>query len=164
MDPKSSASRRMIALLLAGCAIVPAITAGASADPCSLLSTTDLGKVLAQSFDAPSKSTAPRPFANTAEGADCTYTGSNGSRSQKLLFRIYTDPSPTAAADLFARLGMFYSPQTPVSGLGDKAYFDRNHGLHVLAGSTRFFLALDAVTPATDDQLRGLGSLVVGRL
>ncbi len=164
MSPKSNAGRAVLALMLAGCAFGSANAAEAASDPCALLPAAEVSKALGQSYDAAQRTTAPRPFANTAEGTDCTFSKSNDSRGRTLLFRIYTDPSPTAAADLFARLGMFYSPQTPVSGLGDKAYLDRNHGLHVLAGRTRFFLAMDDVTSATDSQLKELGGRVLGRL
>ncbi len=164
MSTKTIAGCAVFAVVLASCAIGSANAADAASDPCALLPAAEVSKALGQSYDAPQRTTAPRPFANTAEGTDCTFHRSNDSRGRTLLFRIYTDPSPTAAADLFARLGVFYSPQTPVSGLGDKAYIDRSHGLHVLAGRTRFFLAMDEVTSATDSQLKDLGGRVVGRL
>ena len=80
-----------------------------------------------------------------------------------LLFRAYVDPSPSAAADLFTRLSIFYSPPTPVS-IGDKAYFDPKHGLHVLKGKVRYFIAMDDSTAASEKQLAELGRQVAGRL
>ena len=125
-------------------------------DPCSLLSAADLNQALGGNVGAPTKSVAPRPFANTVEGTDCHYdTGHKG-----LLFRIYFDPSPGAATDLFARLKMFYSPPRPVPGLGDEAYFDKNHGLHVRKGNVRYFLQ----GSATEVQLTALGQRVAGQL
>jgi hypothetical protein len=50
---------------------------------------------------------------------------------RNLAFRAYVDPSPSAAADLFARLSKFIGPPTPIAGVGDQAYFDKYHGLHV---------------------------------
>ncbi len=76
------------------------------------------------------------------------------------MFRIYFDPSPTAATDLFAKLKMFYSPPTPVPNLGDEAYFDPRHGIHVRKGNVRFFLSAgDNEKPLTD-----LAAQVAGQL
>ena len=88
-------------------------------------------------YGAPEKTGAPRPYANTVQGTDCTYSGGG----EKLLFRIYFDPSPADATDLFAKLKMFYSPPKPVPGIGDEAYFDPRHGIHVRKGNVRFFLS-----------------------
>ena len=143
-------------LLAATCAVPWAKAATGPADPCSLLSTTQVSSAMGQTYGAPQKSVAPRPFANTVQGTDCTYSGAGGS----LLFRIYFDPSPTAATDLFARLKIFYSPPTPVPGLGDEAYFDPKHGIHVRKGNVRFFIS------AGDDEkpLTNLATQVAGQL
>jgi hypothetical protein len=63
-------------------------------------------------------------------------------------------------------LGKVYSPQTPVTGLGDEAYFDPQHALHVRKGKVRFYLNLDPVDSAAtvEKQLKDLASRVVGRL
>ncbi|MGA7859267.1 MAG: hypothetical protein WCA11_15130 [Terracidiphilus sp.] len=125
-------------------------------DPCSLLSAAAVSKALVHNFGAPEKSVAPRPYANTVQGTDCRYEGNGGT----LLFRIYFDPSPSEATSLFAKLRFFYSPPTPVNGIGDEAYFDPNHGLHVRKGNVRFFLSLgDNQKPLAD-----LASQVAGRL
>jgi len=131
----------------------------APADPCSLLAPADLSTVFRQSYDAAQKSVAPRPFANTVQGTDCTYKQSKG--SGQLLFRIYFDPSPAAAADLFARLGGFFQPQTPMAGVGDKAYIDGQGGAHVLKGNVRFFLQGGHSSP---NQLTALAQQIAGRL
>jgi hypothetical protein len=107
-------------------------------------------------YAAPEKSVAPRPFANTVQGTDCTYSGSGGS----LLFRIYFDPSPESATELFAKLKMFYSPPTPVPGLGDEAYFDPRHGIHVRKGNVRFFLSAGK----DEKPLTNLATQVAGQL
>jgi hypothetical protein len=132
------------------------------ADLCSLLPAAEASKTLGRTYDAPGKSVAPRPYANTAEGTDCKYKG----KGSELLFRAYADPSASAAAALFAKLGKFYSPQTPAPGLGDEAYFDPQHGLHVRKGKVRFFLFLDPMdfTPAVEKQLKDLATRVCGQL
>jgi len=143
-------------LLIAG-SVQLATAATPPADLCSLLPAAVVSKTLAQSYDAPLKTVAPRPFAKTAEGTDCTYQ----SKSGNLLFRAYADPSPAAATDLFARLKKFFGQgSTPVAGLGDEAYSDVNHGLHVRQGKVRFFIS----GSATDKQLKDLAGGVVGQL
>jgi hypothetical protein len=134
------------------------------ADLCSLLPAAELSKTLGQAYDSPQKSIAPRPFPNTAEGTDCAYKRSKDARERKLVFRAYVDPSPSAAADLFARLSKFFGPPTPTTGVGDQAYFDKQHGLHVLRGKVRFYIAIDDFTPAVERQLENLASQVAGRL
>ena len=131
-------------------------------DLCSLLPAAEVSKTLGRAYDSPQKSVAPRPYANTAEGTDCNYLA----KGSKVWFRAYVDPSPSAAADLFARLGKFYSPQTPVPGLGDEAYFDPAHALHVRKGKVRFYINLEPMnfSPASEKQLKDLAKQVTGRL
>ena len=131
----------LIAAIFAGLAWGTAAATQPPADLCSLLPAAQINKITGQGYGSPQKTVAPRPYANTVEGADCTYKDSKGSGG--ILFRAYADPSASEAASLFAKLGLFYSPQTPVAGLGDKAYFDRHHGLHVLKGRVRFFIDMD---------------------
>jgi hypothetical protein len=135
------------------------------ADLCSLLPAAEVSKILGKAYDAPEKSVAPRPFANTAEGTNCNYSskGAGG----RLQFIAYVDPSPAAATDLFARLSAFYGTPTRVTGLGDEAYFDRAHALHVRKGKVRFYVNLSPIstfTPAIEKQLKDLGSRVAGQL
>lgn len=146
-----------VAGLLAVAGSVPlASAAAAPSDPCSLLSATQVSSAMGSTYAAPQKSVAPRPFANTVQGTDCTYSGAGGS----LLFRIYFDPSPAAATDLFAKLKMFYSPPTPVPNLGDEAYFDPRHGIHVRKGNVRFFLS----SGDNEKPLTALATQVAGQL
>jgi hypothetical protein len=151
--------------LLLTAILVSAWGAGAAAatkppaDLCSLLPAAQVSKITGQGYDSPKKTVAPRPFANTVEGSDCNYKQSRG--SGHILFRAYADPSPSEAADLFAKLGLFYSPQTPVPGLGDKAYFDPKHGLHVLKGRVRFFIDMDNFD---EKQAKALANNIVRQL
>jgi hypothetical protein len=150
--------------VLTTCALNSARASEPPADLCSLLPAAELSKTLGQTYDSPQKSIAPRPFPNTAEGTDCTYKRSKDARERKLVFRAYVDPSPSAATDLFARLSKFFGPPTPITGVGDQAYFDKHHGLHVLTGKVRFYIAMDDFTPTIEKQLENLASQVVGRL
>lgn len=143
--------------VLVTCSVQLATAAEPPADLCSLLPVAVASKTAGHPYDAPLKTVAPRPYKNTAEGTDCTYQ----SKSGNLLFRAYVDPSPAAATELFARLKTFFGTgSTSVTGLGDEAYVDVSHGLHVRKGKVRFFLS----GSATDKQLKDLANEVSGRL
>ena len=146
------------ALLLVACSVELAATAQPPADLCSLLPAAVVSKTLGQTYGPPEKTVAPRPYANTAEGTDCTYP----SKNDYLLFRAYVDPSPAASAELFAKLKNFFGRgSTAVAGIGDEAYLDAHQGLHVRKGKVRFFISAKA---ANDKQLRDLASGVVAQL
>lgn len=157
--------RLMVAVLvLITCAVRPARAGEPPADLCSLLPAAEVSKTLGQTYGSPQKSVAPRPFSNTATGTDCNYVSKNGS---KLWFRAYVDPSASAAADLFARLSKFYSPSTPVAGIGDEAYFDRDHAIHVRKGKVRFYINLNprgSPIATAERQIKDLASRVAGQL
>jgi len=149
--------------LVTACAVHSATAAEPPTDLCALLPSDEVSKILGRAYDSPQKSVAPRPFANSATGTDCNYFA----KGSKLWFRAYVDPSPSAAAELFAKLSAFYGPPTPVTGLGDEAYFDSRHALHARKGKLRFYINLDPLgsfTPVVEKQLKDLGDRVVGRL
>ncbi len=153
MGKVNRAIAMVAALVLGACA---AHAATEPPDPCALLTATAVSQTLGGSYAAPTKTVAPRPYANTVQGTDCHYQRGG----EELLFRIYFDPSAGDATSLFAKLKMFYSPPTPVAGLGDEAYFDPRHGLHVRKGNVRYFLS------GSDDEkkLTALGQVVAGKL
>ena len=127
----------VVALLLVACSSELARAAEPPSDLCSLLPSAMVSKTLGQTYGSPKKSVAPRPFPNTNQGTDCTYE----SGGHRLLFRAYVDPSPTASADLFAKLRNYFgNGSSTVSGVGDEAYLDKLHGLHVRKGKVRYFL------------------------
>ncbi len=146
-----------VAFLLAICSAQPATAADLPADLCSLLPATVVSKILGGTYQSPSKSVAPRPFANTHEGTDCSYEATHFT----LLFRAYVDPSAAAATDLFARLKRFFGTgSTDVSGVGDEAYLDANGAIHVRKGKVCFYIA----APATEQQLKDLADGIIGQL
>jgi hypothetical protein len=151
----------LLTVVLAGSAYGLGATAATElpADLCALLPVAQVSQVTGQGYDSPAKTVAPRPFANTVEGTDCNYKQSKG--TGHILFRAYADPSPSEATSLFARLGTFYSPQTPVPGLGDQAYLDPKHGLHVLKGRVRFFISMDHFD---EKQIKALAAGIVRQL
>lgn len=149
------------ALFAALCGVSPAWAADAPSDPCTLLAAADVSRVLGKAYNAAQSSPAPRPFANTNAGTDCKYSP-KGSGDQ-LLFRIYFDNSPAQSADLQARLKLFFSPATPVSGVGEEAYFDPSHAIHVRKGKVRYYLNLGK-DPGAEKPLKDLAVLVAGKL
>jgi hypothetical protein len=127
----------MVALLFIACSSELARAAEPPSDLCSLLSSAVVSKTLGQTYGSVKKSVAPRPFPNTNQGTDCTYE----SGGHTLLFRVYVDPSPSASADLFAKLKTYFgNGSTTAGGVGDEAYLDKLHGLHVRKGKVRYFL------------------------
>lgn len=155
----------LAATILVSCLASLARAADAPADPCSLLPTAQVSTALGKTYGAAQKSIAPRPYQNTVMGTDCNYSPNGAGKA--LLFRVYFDHSPGEATDLFAKLKMFYSPPTPVTGIGDEAYFDPRHGLHVRKGNVRYFLNLgneDDFTAANQKQLTDLAGQVAAQL
>lgn len=135
-------------------------TAGAATLPqdlCDLLPAATVSKTLGTPYTAPQRSVAPRPFPGAVTGTDCLYKSS----SHEIIFRIYADPSVSASTELFAKLKMFFGAHsTNVDGLGDEAYRDANHALHVRKGAVRFFLD----GGRSDEKLRALANGVAGQL
>ena len=125
-------------------------------DPCSLLTPAQVSSALGSTYAAPSKSMAPRPDANSVPGTDCRYKGRT-----ELSFRIYYDGSASDATTLFAKLKMFYGPNSPASGIGDEAYFDKEGALHARKGNVRFYL--DAGNSKQQAALTKLGGILAGQ-
>src|SRR5579862_6429330 len=148
----------MVAAFLVIAFVTPAAKASdLPSDLCSLLPTTVVNKTLKGTFNGPEKKVAPRPFRNTVEGTDCVYRYEEAT----LLFRIYVDPSPESAKDLFAKLKQYFGAgSTDMSDMGDEAYIDANHGLHVRKGKVRFFI--DGVR--NDQQRKTLGDGIVAQM
>jgi hypothetical protein len=143
--------------LIVGSAAPLATAADLPGDLCSLLPATVVNKMLKGAYSGPEKKVAPRPFRDTVEGTDCVYK----SGAETLLFRIYVDPSPEAAIGLFAKLKQYFGEgSTSVASMGDEAYVDKDHGLHVRKGKVRFFID----GGRTDQQRKDLASGINAQL
>jgi len=157
-------ARLLLAALTAAAIATPAaFAAKPPPDPCSLLPAAEVSRALGRQFGPPASTVAPRPYRNTAQGTDCLYKASRGS----LLFRVYFDESASQSADLFKRLEMFFGSGTPVPGIGDEAYIDKEHALHERKGNVRFYLRLDGVPEtgaAKEKVLVNIASGIGGRL
>ncbi len=143
----------LVAVVLLAGSLELARAAEPPSDLCSLLPAATVSKVLGETYGSPKKTVAPRPFPNTNQGTDCTYESGRHS----LLFRAYVDPSPSASTDLFAKLKMYFGAgSTPVSGVGDEAYLDKTHGLHVRKGKVRYFLDGEGTAKQKNDLALGI--------
>jgi hypothetical protein len=134
-------------------------------DACALLSNTQLAKVLAQPYSAPAKTIAPAAQ-DRVTGTDCTYQTAKGV-AHKVLFRIYVDPSTAVAKETFTQLSAYYAPNTATPGIGDTAYLDSQHAIHVQKGKVRFYINLSPVgtdTAQVDKQLKSLATWVAGQI
>ena len=146
-----------IVLLVLALGALPANAAEPPADLCSLLPASVVSKTMGSTYGSPTKATAPRPFPNTNSGTDCTYK----SGYHELLFRAYVDPSVSASTALFAKLKMYFgSGSTDVSGVGDEAYVDHLHAIHVRKGKVRYYIS----GSRDDDKIKSLAIEVAKQL
>ena len=161
---RDSGKGLLIAAMLVVTAYVPfAKAATAPADPCSLLTAAAVSSTLGGTFGAPEESVAPRPFANTVEGKDCHYKTQSG--REELLFRVYFDHSAQEATDLHARLKMWFGSGGTPASVGDEAYFDASHAIHVRKGNVRYYLtASHGSQPDVRQQIIALAAQVAGEL
>ncbi|MFY9530585.1 MAG: hypothetical protein WBC04_13875 [Candidatus Acidiferrales bacterium] len=135
-------------------------------DVCSLLPGSELEKVLGQSFGSPSKNSYPPPFPNNPSGTRCEFQSKTG-LTRSVIFIIYADPSEAVAKDTANKLKPFFGPPTDVAGIGDSAYLDSNHAIHVQKGKVRYFISIVPIgtyTPQKEKQLKDLAIWVAAQL
>jgi len=154
-----------IAFLLLAFHPNPAAGKDLPSDICSLLAPQQLQKTLGQPFGAPQKATAPSPYRGLNSGTNCQYT-SQKNGSQGVTFIVYVDHSPAEAKQTFEKLSAWYPAISKPSGIGDSAYIDKSHAIHVLKGSVRYFIdvgssASDAVR---DKQVQDLAASVAAQI
>lgn len=157
----------IVAILLASaCSAQSAKASEPSSDLCALLPASQVSAVLGAAYDSPQKSVAPRFSSGTVTGTDCNYQ-TKDAEAAKLLFRGYVDASAQETTWLFLRLSKFYKTTTPVPDLGDGAYFDDAHGLHVRKGKARLFFNLspvDTFSAEKEKQIKALAAGVIAQL
>jgi hypothetical protein len=131
-------------------------------DPCSWLTSADFTKALGQTVAASGQSAAPPAYHGQNPGKKCEY--GTGRPSVELI--VYVDNSPTEAKTTFERLTMFYPATSHPSGLGDEAYIDKTHAIHVLKGRTRFYIQVSSSGPKAqvDQQAQDLAKAVLAKL
>ncbi|HLV96102.1 MAG TPA: hypothetical protein VKS44_12990 [Candidatus Acidoferrales bacterium] len=121
-----------------------ATAAGANlpSDLCSLLTPQQLQKTFGQPFGAPTKGSFPAPYMGMSEGTKCDYEQKGGHGGVTLI--VYVDRSPAEAKQNFDKLSMWFPPKSKPAGIGDSAYIDSNHAIHVLKGKVRYFISINS--------------------
>jgi hypothetical protein len=134
-------------------------------DVCSLLTPQLLQKTLGQPFGAPEKSTAPAAYRGQPSGTNCNFSEQKGG-SLGVRFIVYVDRSPAEAKQTFEKLSVFFPAESKPSGIGDSAYIDNNHAIHVLKGNVRFFINVssDASDTTREKQARDLAIAVAAQI
>lgn len=129
-------------------------------DVCSLLTAQQLQKTLGLAFGAAQKASAPPAYMGQAAGTNCRYSDSGGHHEVVLI--VYVDHSPAEAKETFEKLSAWYPTLSKPSGIGDSAYIDKSHAIHVLKGSVRYFI--NAGSSASDKQVQDLATAVAAQL
>lgn len=134
-------------------------------DVCTLLTPEQLQKTVHLNFGPAKKTVAPPAFRGQAEGTQCVYSEQRGA-PRVVMFIVYADSSPAEATKIFENLSAWYKPTSKPSGIGDAAYIDKDHAIHVLKGNVRFFISPEAGgTPdAREKQAQELASFVAAQL
>jgi hypothetical protein len=134
-------------------------------DVCSLLAPEQLQKTLGQPYDAADKATAPPAYAGQQPGTNCHYNNQKSGR-HAVVFIVYVDRSPAEAKETFDKLSAWYPAISKASGIGDSAYIDKNHAIHVLKGSVRYFInaASGASDTVLDKQVQDLAASVAAQI
>lgn len=143
----------------------PAAAKDLPSDICSLLAPQALQKTLGQPFGAAEKNTALPAYAGQPAGTNCTYAGQK-SRSQVVNLIVYVDRSPAEAKTTFERLSAWFPATSKPSGIGDSAYIDKDHAIHVLKGSVRYFINISSQdpAPAREKQAQDLATSVAAEI
>lgn len=134
-------------------------------DVCSLIAPQQLQKTLGEPFGFPVKNTAPPAYSGQAPGTNCLYADQKSGRHE-VVFIIYVDRSPAEAKKTFEKLSALYPAISKPSGIGSSAYIDKNHAIHVLKGSVRFFIsaASGASDAAVEKQAKDLAISVAAQI
>lgn len=133
-------------------------------DVCSLLTTQQLQKTLGQAFGAPQKTSAPPAFRGQSAGTNCRYSDQGG--RHEVVFIVYVDGSAAEAQQTFDKLSVWYPASSKPSGIGDSAYIDKSHAIHVLKGAVRYFISGGSSAPdaVRDKQVQDLATAVAAQL
>jgi hypothetical protein len=143
----------------------PAAAKDLPSDICSLLAPQQLQKTLGEPFGAPEKTTAPPAYSGLNSGTTCHYTDQKSGR-YAVIFIVYVDRSPAEAKQTFDKLSAWYPAASKPSGIGDSAYIDKSHAIHVLKGSVRYFInaASGASDAVLDKQVQDLATSVAAQI
>ena len=135
------------------------VYAAPPADSCALLTPTQIQQVLGQPFAAPTASKWPPAYGKQPWGTQCQYNSQKGPDT-KVTFIVYFEQTAAEAKQTFDKLSMWF-PAKSKPAIGDAAYMDSSHAIHVLKGKVRYYISID---PANEKQVKDLATSVAGRI
>ena len=129
------------------------------ADNCALLTPAQIQKVLGQPFGAPGESKWPPAYGKQPWGTQCQYDSQKGPET-KVTFIVYIEQTAAEAKQTFDKLSMWF-PAKSKPAIGDSAYMDNSHAIHVLKGKVRYYISID---PANEKQAKDLAASIAARI
>jgi len=159
MKCKSTVAVILGAILIFALGATRAAFAAPPADPCSLLTPAQIQKVLGQPFGAPGESKWPPAYGKQPWGTQCQYDSQKGPNT-KVTFIVYFEQTAAEAKQTFDKLSMWF-PAKSKPAIGDSAYMDNSHAIHVLKGKVRYYISID---PANEKQAKDLATSIAGRI
>lgn len=135
------------------------VYAAPSAGGCSMLTPTQIQKVLGQPFGAPTETKASPAYAGQSWGSNCRYISQQGPHVA-VEFIVYVDATPTDARQTFQKLSLWF-PAKSKPPIGDSAYIGSNGAIHVLKGKVRYYIAID---PSNEKETKDLAASIAGRI
>jgi hypothetical protein len=127
-------------------------------DACSLLTPTQLEKILGQPFELSDRTLAPATAQGQPAGRECDYTAQKGG-SRKVVLIAFVDGSAAQAREIYDKLSLWLSPKSKVAGTWDVAYMDDNHAIHVLKGKVRYYINIVPFGSANSEKEKKLKDL-----
>lgn len=160
---KFSAKSRLAVLLTVFALVfllssVPSTAKAMPPDVCSLLTPTQLERILGQPFELSERSLAPASAPGQPAGRECDYAAQKGA-SRKVVLITFVDGSAARARETYDKLSLWLSPKAKVAGTWDVAYMDDNHAIHVLKGKVRYYINIVPFGTANSEKEKKLKDL-----
>ncbi|HEV2222458.1 MAG TPA: hypothetical protein VGR84_05595 [Candidatus Acidoferrales bacterium] len=159
MNWKSKAAMTFGAIFVFALGALRPVYAAPTVDNCALLAPAQIQKVLGQPFGAPVESKWPPAYGKQPWGTQCQYNSQKGPDT-KVTFIVYFEQTAAEAKQTFDKLSMWF-PAKSKPAIGDSAYMDNSHAIHVLKGKVRCYISID---PANEKQVKDLATSVAGRI
>lgn len=128
-------------------------------DACSMLPPAQIQKVLGQPFGAAEEGKWPPAYGKQPWGTQCQDDSQKGPET-KVTFIVYFEQTAAEAKQTFDKLSMWF-PAKSKPAIGDSAYMDNSHAIHVLKGKVRYYISID---PANEKQAKDLAASIAARI
>ncbi len=159
MNSKPTIAAIFAAIFMIALGAAQAANAEPPADACSMLPASQIEQALVHSFGAPDVGKWPPAFGKQPWGTKCEYN-SKDSPEMDVTFIVYVDASSAEAKQTFDKLSMWFPPKSKPA-IGDSAYLDGSHAIHVLKGKVRYYIS---ISPANETQAKDLAAAVASRI